>query len=73
MMSPITAFLLGLGIGAMLWDLILFFRKKDGVLKIDHSNPDKDVYRFEIGDLDGLNKKKHISLKIDHRANLSQD
>lgn len=44
-----------------------------GTLRIDHSNPEKDVYRIELGDLDKLKKKRRIELKIDHNANLSQD
>lgn len=43
-----------------------------GTLRIDHSNPDKDLYRFEIKDLDGIRRKKRITLKIDHNADLSQ-
>lgn len=43
-----------------------------GVLKIDHSDPEKDLYRFEIEDLDKLSKRKMIVLKIDHNADLSQ-
>lgn len=46
--------------------------KPHGTLRIDHSNPEKDVYRFEINDLDSLDKKKRIVLKIDHHADLSQ-
>lgn len=48
-------------------------KRKDGTLRIDHSNPEKDVYRFEIDDLDKLKNKNHITLKIDHNAKLSQD
>ena len=44
----------------------------NGILRIDHSNPEKDVYRFEIDDLDKLENKKRIVLKIDHKSNLSQ-
>lgn len=44
-----------------------------GTLKIDHSNPEKDVYRLEIDDLEGLSKKHKIVLKVDNRANLSQE
>lgn len=43
-----------------------------GKLKIDHSNPEKDIYRLEIEDLDSLNKKKHVTLKVIHNADLSQ-
>lgn len=44
-----------------------------GTLRIDHTNPEKDVYRFEINDLDKLKGKNYITLKIDHNAKLSQD
>lgn len=44
-----------------------------GTLKIDHSNPEKDVYRLEIDDLESLSKKHKIVLKVDNRANLSQE
>ncbi len=47
------------------------FRKESGTLRIDHSNPEKDVYRFEIDDLDKLSTKKHIVLKVDNTADLS--
>ena len=44
-----------------------------GVLKIDRSNPEKDVYRFEIDDLDSLHKKKRIVLKVDNDAAISHE
>lgn len=43
-----------------------------GVLKIDHSNPEKDVYRFDISNLDDLTKKKRVVLRVDNSADLSQ-
>lgn len=52
------------------WIYVTFFA--DGVLKIDHHNPSKDVYKIEIGDLDRLSKKKRIVLKVDPNADLSQ-
>ena len=53
--------------------IILFYHKPSGTLRIDHSNPEKDVYRIDIYDLDGLSKKKEIVLKVDNNAHLSQD
>ena len=51
----------------------LYFRLfVDGTLRIDHSNPEKDVYRFDIDDLDSLCKKKRIIIRVDNRADLSQ-
>lgn len=55
---------------------IVFMRtlKPSGTLRIDHSNPEKDIYRLEFdGDLDELNHKTRIILKIDNNANLSQE
>ena len=43
-----------------------------GVIKIDHSNPDKDIYRLELKELDDLPKQKYIVLKVDNNADLSQ-
>lgn len=48
-------------------------RSASGTLRIDHSNPEKDIYRLEIDNLDDLSKKKRVILKIDHNANLSQE
>lgn len=53
--------------------LILRSANAAGTLKVDHSNPEKDIYRFEIDRFDDLNKKKRIVLKVDHSANLSQE
>ena len=65
-------FIGGLFIGIALTGLYFLIRSTSGTLRIDHTNPEKDVYRFEIDDLDSINKKKRIELKIDHNANLSQ-
>ena len=51
---------------------VKFSKRSAGTLKIDHSNPDKDVYRFEIDDLDALSTKKKITLKVDNKADLSR-
>lgn len=70
-MPYLVYFSLGLIIGAIVIT-ILRIKSTVGVLRIDHSNPEKDTYRFEINDLDGLSKKKYISLRIDNHADLSQ-
>lgn len=68
----ILYFLLGILVGMVVNILILRFRKPDGVLKIDHSNPEKDIYRFEIDNLEKLTKKNRVALKVDNHAYLSQ-
>lgn len=54
--------------------VILHYRVASGTLQIDHSNPEKDIYRIVIdqNDLDKLASKKKIVLKIDNNADLSQ-
>jgi len=38
----------------------------DGVLKVDPSNPEKDVYKFEFNDeLENLAKKKTVTFTVD--------
>ena len=59
-------FILGFVLG---W---LYPRKTVGILKIDRSDPKKARYQFEIPDLNILDKKTEISLRVDHDADLSQ-
>lgn len=50
-----------------------YFNAASGTLKIDHSNPAKDVYRIDIKDLDTISRRKRIVLKVDNNADLSQN
>ena len=59
--------------GTALTIIMYKLRSTAGTLKIDRSNPDKDSYLFEIDDLDSLSRKKHVILKIDNNARLSQN
>lgn len=70
MLEFMVPFLLGAAIGIFLYR---FTYVPKGTLKIDHSNPEKDVYRFEIDNLDELSKMSRITLKIDNAAKLSQE
>lgn len=40
------------------------FSKVDGVLIVDRSNPEKDIYRFNVGNLDELTEKKELRIKV---------
>lgn len=65
--------LIGVLIGMIIASLFFFNpRTTYGVLRVDHSDPKKDLYRFEIDDLDKLRTKKKVILTIDHHADLSQ-
>lgn len=68
------AFAIGTIFGCIVTNIIMYFRTRYGVLKIDSSNPEKDVYRFEISDkeIDTISKAKRIMLRIEHHADLSQ-
>ena len=59
-------------VGSIVTVLIIFLKSVRGTLRIDHSNPNKDMYRLELDDLDVLTRKKLVILDIDHHANLSQ-
>ena len=74
-MHNIQFLLGGLIAGSMLCNVIsiAYISRTCGTLRIDHSNPEKDVYRFDIGDIDSLSKKKRIVLKVDNNADLSQN
>lgn len=46
--------------------------QEDGTLKIDTSNPDKDIYRIDLGEnLEKIAEKSCITLKVDPAANLT--
>ena len=64
-------YILGLLIEAVTFVVIERVRTTYGTLRIDHSDPEKDTYRLELGDLDELSKKKYVRLKIDNNADLT--
>lgn len=64
------AFILGLIIGSL---IVLIFHRRitaSGELLIDHTDPEKDIYRINIDNLDDLSKKKQVILKVDNNARL---
>ena len=64
-------FLFGIAIGVLL-TFLWFLRLNYGTIRIDHSDPEKDIYRLDIDTLDDLIKRKYILLKVDPDADLSQ-
>lgn len=64
--------ILGVAIGVILHALYIRLFTTEGVLRIDHSNPEKDVYLFEIDKIENLKFKERVVLRIDHHAKLSQ-
>ena len=68
-------FIIGVFIGSIITNVLYLIRRASGTLKIDRSNPEKDVLRFEIDEkaLNELHKKTRLELKIDPNADLSQN
>ena len=57
-------FIFGIVIGLFAAGLMAL-RMQVGTLRIDHSNPVKDSYLFEIDDLDKITEKEFIILRVD--------
>ncbi len=66
-------FLAGVAVGAIGTVVVYSLLPAAGTLRIDHSNPEKDVYRLEIDKLETLPRRSRLVLKIDNNASLSQE
>ena len=66
-------YFLGAIIGVIVSWLFSKIRGVSGTLKIDCSNPEKDIYRIELDNLDVLSKKHRVVLKVDNNVKLTQD
>ena len=71
-MNSYLIFSLGIIIGSIMTRLILQVSSAKAVLRIDHSNPEKDIYRLDLDNVCSMNKKT-LLLKIDHRANFTNE
>ena len=63
---------IGVIIGSIITNIIYLCRSTTGILRVDHSNPEKDIWRFEFNKFTDLSKKKRAYFKIDNNADLSQ-
>ena len=66
----IEGLLAGLVVGETI--VICRMKKTCGTLQIDQKG-EKELYRFNVDDLDGLSKRKYVRLKVDNNADLSHD
>lgn len=65
--------LVGSALGSLITSAIYLLRTTTGTIRIDRSNPAKDLYRFDLnGPIDTLFKKDRVIFKVDHHADLSQ-
>ena len=68
-------FIIGLALfvaGAIFYRFIWLRLRKAGTLLIDRSNPEKDIFRFDVDNFDNLNKKKWVVLRVHGTANLTR-
>lgn len=72
-MTPLhwIAFLGGVVTGIVIVVVFRLMTTKKGWLRIDHSNPKKDIFRLEVDGIADRTTRKFI-LKVDHNADLSQ-
>lgn len=72
-MLDVLLFLVGVIVGVLITWIMYRLKTIHGILKIDTSNIEQDIYRICIDDLDNLSKKKRVVLKVDPNATLSQE
>lgn len=63
----------GLIVGGLVVTIFRLARTATGKLLIDSSNPEKDVFRVNLDNLDDMYKKSFIELKIVRDADLSHE
>lgn len=70
----LISFALGLFAGLFVMFIFLTRINVAGTLYIDrHSDPNRDLLRFVVENMDVLFKKKRIVMKVNDNANLSQE
>lgn len=60
----VVSLLIGIGIGMVIMFLFYTFRTGFGTITIDQTDLIKDMYSIEIEDLDALERKKRVILKV---------
>ncbi len=71
-MEYLIGYIIGVVTYAIISTVMEFVRSVWGTLNVDHSDPGKDVYRIDIDDLDCLNVKKRVILRVKHSDKHSQ-
>lgn len=59
-------------VGALLYRFVWLRISNAGTLLVDRSNPEKDIFRFDIDNFDNLNKKHWVVLKVSDGHKLSR-
>ena len=69
----LLTFVIGVAAGYFLFKFLTKGREKDGTLYIDCSDPDRDVYRFDIEDIGKLSRQKTIILDVNYNGDFTQN
>ena len=74
-MDVLLWFAIGIVVGTIITNVIWFAKSRSAVLRIDRSNPEKEIWRLDMLQRDPhtVYKKKCLILKIDKNADLSQE
>lgn len=65
-------YVIGMAVGAIIGCIFMKLYLTKGVLQIDKNDPEKDIYRICIDELESLDRKKYVMLKVDKHANVTQ-
>lgn len=69
----VLSFVVGMVLGGFIANFVINRLAAKAVLRIDHSNLEKDIYRLDLDRIVDLDERSHLLLKIDHNANLTQE
>ena len=73
LMDLLVCWITGVIVGIVLSAVIVTVKSSFATFRIDTSNPEQDVYRFDVhGELTNVPKKKWIIVSVDANADLSQ-
>lgn len=60
-------------VGAIITIIFVMPKSTAGILYVDRTNPKKDLYRFDIIDLDALGKSRYVLLKVNEEKAETDD
>lgn len=72
-MEYFIGYIVGVVTYAIISTIMELIRSAWGTLTVDRSNPEKDVYKLNIDDLDSLNVKKRVILRVVRNNKTSQN
>ena len=55
---------IGIVLGMFITFLVMHLRTPDATFRINHSDPEKDSYKLNLGDPDSLPKKRFVLVKV---------